>query len=99
MCVDQLNCSIFTLLGYCSALVTKCLSTSAREFRYLSVEDSLGHLPSNTTSYFGWKLLPRYPPDGFGKKYAEFANASWRLNGSDPALLFPLPMIYTTRPS
>uniref|UniRef100_A0A1I7XU84 Uncharacterized protein n=1 Tax=Heterorhabditis bacteriophora TaxID=37862 RepID=A0A1I7XU84_HETBA len=56
-------------------------------------------LSSLTISYFGWQLLPRYSPDEFGKKYAEFANASWRLNGSDLALLFPLPMIYTTRPS
>uniref|UniRef100_A0A1I7XFA4 Collagen triple helix repeat protein n=1 Tax=Heterorhabditis bacteriophora TaxID=37862 RepID=A0A1I7XFA4_HETBA len=69
------------LADYHLAAITHCVS----------MKDSLRHLSSNTTSYSGWKLLPRLPPDEFGKKYAGFANPSWRLNGSDPALLLPRP--------
>uniref|UniRef100_A0A1I7WE16 Uncharacterized protein n=1 Tax=Heterorhabditis bacteriophora TaxID=37862 RepID=A0A1I7WE16_HETBA len=48
----------------------------------------------------GWQLLRSYPLDELGnKEHSEFENTSWRLDGTDLALLFPLRMIYTTRPS
>uniref|UniRef100_A0A1I7WJ85 Uncharacterized protein n=1 Tax=Heterorhabditis bacteriophora TaxID=37862 RepID=A0A1I7WJ85_HETBA len=45
-------------------------------------------------------IVAELPSDEFvNKEYGEMKDASWRLNGTDPALLFPLRMIYTTRPT
>uniref|UniRef100_A0A1I7X3F9 HECT domain-containing protein n=1 Tax=Heterorhabditis bacteriophora TaxID=37862 RepID=A0A1I7X3F9_HETBA len=74
---------------YCFALVTKCLSTSAREFRYLLVKDSLRHLSSNTTQLLWMRIVAETSLGRIGKKYAEFANAPWRPNGTDPTLHIP----------
>uniref|UniRef100_A0A1I7WJJ1 Uncharacterized protein n=1 Tax=Heterorhabditis bacteriophora TaxID=37862 RepID=A0A1I7WJJ1_HETBA len=44
-------------------------------------------------------LLSSSPSEEFGnKEHSELENASRRLNGTDPVLLSPLPMTYTTRP-
>uniref|UniRef100_A0A1I7XHV1 Ovule protein n=1 Tax=Heterorhabditis bacteriophora TaxID=37862 RepID=A0A1I7XHV1_HETBA len=55
---------------------------------------------SLTNSYFGWQLLRSFPWDEFdNKKDREMESVSWCPNGTDPALLLPLRMTDTTRPS